>query len=135
MRGAGVNPDIAPSKFYDGRPPNGREPALGNPQFRTLLCAARIGAQHRGIYMRHLPFVLMLSCAVALARASAAAELDVGSTIDAVTVYPDGAAVTRIIHIDVPAGDSVLFARDFPPSLDPATLRVEGEGRAHLMIG
>jgi uncharacterized protein (TIGR02231 family) len=85
--------------------------------------------------MRHFPLVFMLSCAVVLARAAAAAELDVGSTIDAVTVYPDGAAVTRVIHIDVPAGDSVLFARDFPPTLDPATLRVEGEGGAHLMIG
>ncbi|HLH90854.1 MAG TPA: mucoidy inhibitor MuiA family protein [Xanthobacteraceae bacterium] len=85
--------------------------------------------------MRHFPLVLTLSCAVALARAASAAELDVGSAIDAVTVYPDGAAVTRIIHVDVPAGDSVLFARDFPPSLDPATLRVEGEGGAHLTMG
>jgi uncharacterized protein (TIGR02231 family) len=85
--------------------------------------------------MRHFPLVLMLTGAVALARAAAAAELDVGSTIDAVTVYPDGAAVTRTIHVDVPAGDNVLFARDFPPTLDPATLRVEGEGGAHLTIG
>jgi len=85
--------------------------------------------------MRHFPLALMLSCAVALARAAGAAELEVGSTIDSVTVYPDGAAVTRVIHVDVPAGDSVLFARDFPPTLDPATLRVEGEGGARLLIG
>ncbi|HEY4920723.1 MAG TPA: mucoidy inhibitor MuiA family protein [Xanthobacteraceae bacterium] len=85
--------------------------------------------------MRHFLLALMLSCAVALARAAGAAELDVGSTIDAVTVYPDGAAVTRVIHVDVPAGDSVLLARDFPPTLDPATLRVEGEGGARLLIG
>ena len=85
--------------------------------------------------MRHVSLALMMSCAVVCATAAGAAELDVGSTIDAVTVYPDGAAVTRVIHVDVPAGDSVLFARDFPPTLDPATLRVEGEGGTHLMIG
>src|SRR5215813_7574104 len=85
--------------------------------------------------MRHLPLVLMLSCAVALVRAAAAAEIDVGSTIDAVTVYPDGAAITRIIRVDLPAGDSVVFAHDFPPTLDPATLRVEGDGGARLLIG
>jgi len=85
--------------------------------------------------MRLFPFALMLSCAAAFATAAAAAELEVGSKIDSVTVYPDGAAVTRVIHVDVPAGDSVLFAHDFPPTLDPATLRVEGEGGAHLTIG
>ncbi len=84
--------------------------------------------------MRRFPFALMMSCAV-FATAAAAADLAVGSKIDAVTVYPDGAAVTRVIHVDVPAGDSVLLARDFPPTLDPATLRVEGEGNAHLTIG
>jgi uncharacterized protein (TIGR02231 family) len=85
--------------------------------------------------MRQVSLALMLSCAVAFAHPAAAAELEVGSTVDSVTVYPDGAAVTRVIHVDVPAGDSVLFARDFPPTLDPATLRVEGAGGAHLLIG
>ena len=85
--------------------------------------------------MRPVAIALVTSCAIALATAASAAELAVSSTIDAVTVYPDGAAVTRVIKIDVPAGDTVLFARDFPPTLDPATLRVEGEGAAHLRIG
>ena len=67
--------------------------------------------------------------------APAAAETDVVSKIDAVTVYPDGATVTRIIHVDLPQGGSVLRARDFPPGLDPASLRVEGDGAARLVIG
>jgi uncharacterized protein (TIGR02231 family) len=67
--------------------------------------------------------------------APAAAETDVASKIDAVTVYPDGATVTRVIRVDLPQGGSVLRARDFPPSLDPASLRVEGEGGARLVIG
>jgi uncharacterized protein (TIGR02231 family) len=67
--------------------------------------------------------------------AGSAAELAVTSTIEAVTVYPDGATVTRVIKTSLPAGDSTLLAHDFPPALDPASLRVEGEGGARLMIG
>jgi uncharacterized protein (TIGR02231 family) len=79
-------------------------------------------------------FPSALLCLVALA-VPAAAQTDVTSAIDAVTVYPDGATVTRVIHVDVPRGDSVLRARDFPPGLDPASLRVEGEAQARLVIG
>ena len=53
--------------------------------------------------------------------------MDVSSAIDAVTVYPDGATVTRTVSVDLPQGDTTLIARDFPPGLDPASLRVEGE--------
>jgi uncharacterized protein (TIGR02231 family) len=71
---------------------------------------------------------------VALA-APAAAQTDVTSAIDTVTVYPDGATVTRVIRVELPQGDSVLRARDFPPGLDPASLRVEGDAQARLVIG
>ena len=64
-----------------------------------------------------------------------AAELDVRSAIDAVTVYPDGATVTRLINVDLPQGDTTLIARDFPPGLDTASLRVEGEASAGVVIG
>ena len=64
-----------------------------------------------------------------------AAELDVRSAIDAVTVYPDGATVTRLITVDLPQGDTTLIARDFPPGLDTASLRVEGEGAGGVTIG
>jgi uncharacterized protein (TIGR02231 family) len=63
------------------------------------------------------------------------AEREVRSVLDQVTVYPDGATVTRIIETDVAGGDTTLIARDFPPGLDPASLRVEGEGRGRLVIG
>lgn len=71
----------------------------------------------------------------ALAVPSWAAELDAKSAIDAVTVYPDGATVTRIIALDLASGDSTLVVRDFPLSLDPSSLRVEGEAGAKLTIG
>jgi uncharacterized protein (TIGR02231 family) len=63
------------------------------------------------------------------------AEMNVDSAIEAVTVYPDGATVTRLITVDLPAGDTTLIARDFPPGLDPASLRVEGESAAAVTIG
>jgi uncharacterized protein (TIGR02231 family) len=73
-------------------------------------------------------------CLVALAT-PAAAQTDVTSAIDTVIVYPDGATVTRVIRVELPQGDSVLRARDFPPGLDPASLRVEGDAQARLVIG
>jgi uncharacterized protein (TIGR02231 family) len=71
----------------------------------------------------------------AAASAASAAELNVSSAIESVTVYPDVATVTRVIKTDLPAGDSTLLARDFPPMLDPASLRVEGDAGARIMIG
>ena len=82
--------------------------------------------------MPRIPIALIITTAVAFATSARAAELEVRSTIDSVVVYPDGAAVTRVIRADLPGGDSVLLARDFPPGLDPASLRVEGAGGAAL---
>ena len=64
-----------------------------------------------------------------------AADLDASSAVDAVTVYPDGASVTRVITLDLPAGDNTLVSKDFPLTLDPSSLRVEGEAGAKLTIG
>jgi uncharacterized protein (TIGR02231 family) len=71
----------------------------------------------------------------ALAAPSWAADVDTTSAIDTVTVYPDGATVTRMIAIDLASGDSTLVAKDFPLSLDPSSIRVEGEAGAKLTIG
>jgi uncharacterized protein (TIGR02231 family) len=76
-----------------------------------------------------------LVLATALAAPAVAADLDATSAIDAVTVYPDGASVTRIIRLDLPSGDITLVAKDFPLTLDPSSLRVEGEGGERLTIG
>jgi hypothetical protein len=77
---------------------------------------------------------LVLVTALAATQGQAA-DLDATSAIDAVTVYPDGASVTRVIALDLPQGDSTLVAKDFPLTLDPASLRVEGEAGARLTIG
>ena len=70
-----------------------------------------------------------------LAGRARAAELPAGSAVDAVTVYPDGASVTRIVELDLPAGENSAVLKDFPLALDPSSLRVEGEAAARLTIG
>ena len=74
-------------------------------------------------------------CVILGLAGPAAAQTEITSAIESVTVYPDGATVTRRIRVDLPQGDSVLRAVDFPPTLDPASLRVEGEAQARLTIG
>ena len=73
--------------------------------------------------------------AFAAAFPALAAETDVASRVDAVTVYPDAAIVSRLAEIDLPAGDSLLAFRNLPLGLDPTSLRVEGVGDAALSIG
>ena len=53
--------------------------------------------------------VLVTALAAVPARAD---DLDATSAIDAVTVYPDGASVTRVIIVDVPAGDIGVGGRE-----------------------
>lgn len=77
-------------------------------------------------------FAVIAAFAVAPAWA---ADIDATSAVDAVTVYPDGASVTRLITLDLPSGDNTLVAKDFLLALDPSSLRVEGEAGARLTIG
>jgi uncharacterized protein (TIGR02231 family) len=83
-------------------------------------------------YLASSSLVLLTAFAAAPLRA---ADLDAASAIDAVTVYPDGATVTRVITVDLPSGDNILVAKDFPLSLNASSLRVEGESGAKVTIG
>ena len=89
--------------------------------------------------MRSIANSLVTTSLVVLAGLAAAqaqaADLDASSTVDAVTVYPDGASVTRVITLDLPAGDNSAVLKDFPLALDPSSLRVEGEAGTKLTIG
>src|SRR5262245_19489461 len=88
------------------------------------------------IHMRHAHLMQFTAIAVlAMAAPAVGGELAATSAIESVTVYPDGATVTRLIRTDLPAGDTTLVARDFPPGLDPASLRIEGDSQGRLVIG
>ena len=76
--------------------------------------------------------VVLTAVAVAQARA---ADVEAASTVDAVTVYPDGASVTRIVTLDLAAGDNSAVLNDFPLTLDNSSLRVEGDAGSKLTIG
>ncbi len=83
---------------------------------------------------RILPLAFSLSALCASVPALAA-DIEAASRIDAVTVYPDGASVERVAEADAPAGDSRLIFRGLPPGIDPATLRVRGEGEGRVLLG
>ena len=85
--------------------------------------------------MRRYSIAAVSAVVCVLALPASGAELPAGSRIEAVTVYPDGATITRIIRVDLPSGDTTLVARDFPPTLDPSSLRVEGDAGVRLSIG
>ncbi|OCK62111.1 mucoidy inhibitor MuiA family protein [Bradyrhizobium sp. LMTR 3] len=77
---------------------------------------------------------LVVLTALAAGEAQAA-DIAASSAVDAVTVYPDGASVTRLVTLDLPAGENSAVLKDFPLTLDPSSLRVEGEAGAKLTIG
>ncbi|MGZ3352919.1 MAG: mucoidy inhibitor MuiA family protein, partial [Xanthobacteraceae bacterium] len=83
----------------------------------------------------HLVTTSLVVVAAFAAMPAQAADVDARSTVDAVTVYPDGASVTRVITADLATGDNTLVVNDFPLTLDPSSLRVEGEAAAKLTIG
>jgi len=83
-------------------------------------------------YLVTTSLVVVAALAAAPARA---ADVSASSAVDAVTVYPDGASITRVITLDLPAGDHSAVLKDFPLTLDPSSLRVEGEAGAKLTIG
>jgi uncharacterized protein (TIGR02231 family) len=64
-----------------------------------------------------------------------AANVEATSVVEAVTVYPDGASVTRAVTVELPGGDNTVVLKDFPLTLDPSSLRVEGEADTTLTIG
>lgn len=69
-----------------------------------------------------MPRIPQLALASLLLPATAVA-LDVASRVDAVTVYPRGASVTRAATIELPAGTTTIRLAGLPDNLDPSLLR------------
>jgi uncharacterized protein (TIGR02231 family) len=65
----------------------------------------------------------------------AVAQVELTSRIDSVVVFPDAAVVTRIAPVEIQGGSSTIALRGLPASMDPASLRVEGEGGSAFTIG
>ncbi len=83
-----------------------------------------------GIIMRGL---LLSTSILALASTAHAETFQLSSNVDAATVYPSGATITRSVTLDLPAGSHRLLIGDVPQDFDPSSLRIKGgEG---LIIG
>jgi uncharacterized protein (TIGR02231 family) len=76
-------------------------------------------------------FILVTTCLTP----AFAADLKAPSHVDAVTVYPSGAEVTRVAEARLMAGETTLILEDLPGELDAQSIRVEGAGGAGLEIG
>lgn len=87
------------------------------------------------IATRCLVTTSLVAFASLAAMQARAASVEATSVVEAVTVYPDGATVTRAVTVELPGGDNTLVLKDFPLTLDPSSLRVEGEADARFTIG
>jgi uncharacterized protein (TIGR02231 family) len=63
-----------------------------------------------------------------------AGEIAAESNIEAVTVFPSGAEITRTLEVKLPPGDQTVLAYITEQAL-PASIRVEGKASAGLEIG
>jgi len=76
-----------------------------------------------------------LSLLLASTASVMSAEITGSSRIDAVTVYPSGAEVTRIGRVTMERGEHVILFTDLPAQALPGSLRVEGRATGMLEIG
>jgi uncharacterized protein (TIGR02231 family) len=75
-------------------------------------------------------------CALSLITTQVlAAEIKGASAIDAVTVYPSGAEVTRIGKVAIERGEHTLLFTDLPADAVASSIRVEGKATGKLEIG
>jgi uncharacterized protein (TIGR02231 family) len=76
-----------------------------------------------------------LATYLSLCLAAHAAELEVPSKIDSVSLSPDAATVTRVAEVDLAGGDGTVVFRNLPFSLDPGSLRLSGSAQEKITIG
>lgn len=86
-----------------------------------------------GIELKHALFAV-LAASTFLSPVSAA-EFNLSSKIDAVTVYPSGAEITRTATATITAGDHKLILDNLPGGIDPQSIRVEGSAGETVEIG
>jgi hypothetical protein len=76
-----------------------------------------------------------LVLALAAPRVAQADDIEAKLRIDQVTVYPNGAAITRRGEVSLPAGEHRLIVRGLPDPLDPGSLRVSAVSQAARLGG
>jgi hypothetical protein len=69
--------------------------------------------------MRRANAATLLILGLCAAAPALAADIDAASRIDAVTLYPDAAVVTRTAEVDFPAGSNRLIFHALPGAIYP----------------
>ncbi len=82
-----------------------------------------------------MPFLAFVVLACLLTSPVHAADVKVPTRIDAVTVFPSGAEITRAGETTLTAGEHVLIIEDLPAGIDGDSIRVEGELTGAVEIG
>ena len=72
---------------------------------------------------------------LAASQPALAADLKANSTIDAVTVFPEGAEITRVAKVSLTPGDQTIVLRDLPAGLIGDSVRIQGEAAGKVEIG
>ena len=89
--------------------------------------------------MRHFPLstsLIALSLASVTLASANAADIAATSRVDAVTVFPAGAEVSRTAKIKLEPGEHVIRLADLPAGALPQSIRVEGKtSGGQLQIG
>jgi uncharacterized protein (TIGR02231 family) len=80
-------------------------------------------------------FLIALLLLPAMATGALAADITGKSTIDAVTVYPAGAEITRVGKLKIDRGEHTLLFADLPATAVASSIRVEGKATGKLEIG
>lgn len=74
--------------------------------------------------------VLLAAAGLLVAGPAVADDIAVEAPISSVTVYPQGASITRTFDFSLPGGTSVLVIDDLPLGIETSSIRVEGVGES-----
>jgi uncharacterized protein (TIGR02231 family) len=83
---------------------------------------------------RFAPALALAILTVALTPAGAA-EMNIPSKVDTVTIFPKGAEIARVFDVKLAPGSHVLVLADLPSAVAENSIRVEGETAGNLEIG
>lgn len=61
--------------------------------------------------------------------------METHSKIDAVTLFPKSALVSRVAEVELPSGETTLVFKNLPFGLVPASLQVSGQASEGLVLG
>lgn len=82
-----------------------------------------------------LRLALLIGIAAMVPLPAEAGDITAESTIESVTVFPQGAGITRRVPVSLPAGDSTVILADLPAETEIDSLTVSGTADQAIAIG